>query len=152
MPTKLKIKSPKKFGPTNPPSKAKKTLGPKSKRTKKETVLKNPNTPGEKQRQLKGGLLMGSIRNKKTFAGETGLEGLKKKINYNRRGKKLGGPAGSQLGDLNKDGKISGYEKKRQTAIEKAMAKQNKKSGPTQKSTKRGGTQGNQFRRGGRVR
>jgi len=89
-------------------------------------------------------LLMGSIRNKKTFAGETGLEGLKKKINYNRRGKSLGGPAGSQLGDLNKDGKMSGYEKKRQTAIEKAMQK---------RGGKKGGTQGRMTkRRGGRVR
>ena len=150
MPTKPKIKSPKKVGPTNPSSKIKKALGPKTKRTKKETVLKNPNTPGEKQRQLRGGLLMGSIRNKKTFAGKTGLEGLKNKINYNRRGKSLGGPAGSQLGDLNKDGKMSGYEKKRQTAIEKAMQQ---RGGPTKKGVKKGGTQGRMTRRrGGRVR
>ena len=48
---------------------------------------------------------------------------------------------------------MSSYEKKRQTAIEKAMAKQNKKSGPAQKSIKKGGTQGRMTRRrGGRVR
>ena len=64
--------------------------------------------------------------------------------------KKLGGPAGSQLGDLNKDGKMSGYEKKRQAAIEKAMQK---RGGPTQKGIKKGGTQGRMTRRrGGRVR
>jgi hypothetical protein len=64
--------------------------------------------------------------------------------------KKLGGPAGSQLGDLNKDGKMSGYEKKRQTAIEKAMQK---RGGPTQEGVKKGGTQGRVTRkRGGRVR
>jgi len=68
----------------------------------------------------------------------------------NKIKKKLGGPAGSQLGDLNKDGKMSGYEKKRQTAIEKAMQK---RGGPTQKSVKKGGTQGRMTRRrGGRVR
>ena len=34
---------------------------------------------------------------------------------------------GTQLGDLDKDGKMSGYEKVRQKAIEKSMAAQRKK-------------------------
>ena len=46
-----------------------------------------PNTPGEKMREYKGKMTMGHIRNKKTFAGETGLEGKKKKLLYQRRGK-----------------------------------------------------------------
>tara|TARA_R100001086_G_scaffold155680_1_gene83183 strand:- start:3043 stop:3501 length:459 start_codon:yes stop_codon:yes gene_type:complete len=40
------------------------------------------------------------------------------------RGRKRGG---TQLGDLDKDGKMSGYEKVRQKAIEKSMAAQRKK-------------------------
>ena len=40
------------------------------------------------------------------------------------RGRKRGG---TQLGDLNKDGKMSGYEKVRQKAIEKSMAAQKNK-------------------------
>ena len=40
------------------------------------------------------------------------------------RGRKRGG---TQLGDLDKDGKMSGYEKVRQKAIEKSMAAQKKK-------------------------
>ena len=40
------------------------------------------------------------------------------------KGRKRGG---TQLGDLDKDGKMSGYEKVRQKAIEKAMAAQRKK-------------------------
>ena len=40
------------------------------------------------------------------------------------RGRKRGG---TKLGDLNKDGKMSGYEKVRQKAIEKSMAAQRKK-------------------------
>ena len=50
-----------------------------------------PNTPGEKMREFKGKWTMGQIRNKKTFAGETGLEGKKKKLLYQRRGKASGG-------------------------------------------------------------
>ena len=34
---------------------------------------------------------------------------------------------GAMLGDLDKDGKMSGYEKVRQKAIEKSMAAQRKK-------------------------
>ena len=40
------------------------------------------------------------------------------------KGRKRGG---TQLGDLDKDGKMSGYEKVRQKAIEKSMAAQRKK-------------------------
>ena len=40
------------------------------------------------------------------------------------RGRKRGG---TQLGDLDKDGKMSGYEKVRQKAIEKSMAAQKNK-------------------------
>ena len=92
-----------------------------------------PNTPGEKMREFKGKMTMGQIRNKKTFAGETGLEGMKKKLNYQRRGKASGG----SVGDLNKDGKMSGYEKSRSNAIQKAMQKRKtmKKGGSASKDT-----------------
>lgn len=36
---------------------------------------------------------------------------------------------GKMKGDLNSDGKMSGYEKKRQAALEKAVAKQKMKKG-----------------------
>jgi hypothetical protein len=79
-----------------------------------------------------------------------GIAGGIAKKGKDRIKRELGGPAGSRLGDLNKDGKMSGYEKKRQTAIEKAMQQ---KGGPTQKGVKKGGTQGRMTRRrGGRVR
>ena len=42
----------------------------------------------------------------------------------NVKGRKRGG---TKLGDLNKDGKMSGYEKVRQKAIEKSMAAQKNK-------------------------
>ena len=73
-----------------------------------------------------------------------GIAGALAKKGKDRIKRELGGPAGSRLGDLNKDGKMSGYEKKRQTAIEKAMQK---------RGGKKGGTQGRMTkRRGGRVR
>lgn len=46
---------------------------------------------------------------------------------YNKKGKKM-------KGDLNKDGKMSGYEKTRSKAIQKAMAK--KKLGKSKKCSK----------------
>ena len=47
-----------------------------------------------------------------------------------RRGSRLGQfKSGGMLGDLDKDGTMSRYEQKRQSAIEKSMAKQGKKGG-----------------------
>jgi hypothetical protein len=45
----------------------------------------------------------------------------------------------SMLGDLNKDGKMSGYEKARQKAISKAMSKKKPvgKSGPATKGKRK---------------
>ena len=46
----------------------------------------------------------------------------------------------SMLGDLNKDGRMSGYEKARQKAISKAMSKKKKsvgKSGPATKGKRK---------------
>jgi hypothetical protein len=76
-----------------------------------------------------------------------GIAGALAKKGKDRIKRELGGPAGSRLGDLNKnkDGKMSGYEKKRQAAIEKAMkqrgTKKLYKKGPAGKpiaTTKRG--------------
>tara|TARA_R100001443_G_scaffold3760_1_gene11635 strand:+ start:364 stop:912 length:549 start_codon:yes stop_codon:yes gene_type:complete len=120
-------------GPAGEPKKPKYTTSfHKSKAAAKKDKGK-PNTPGEKMREYKGKMTMGQIRNKKTFAGETGLEGMKKKLNYQRRGKASGG----SVGDLNKDGKMSGYETARSNAIQKAMQKRKtmKKGGSATKDT-----------------
>tara|TARA_Y100001937_G_scaffold7477_1_gene9501 strand:- start:69 stop:530 length:462 start_codon:yes stop_codon:yes gene_type:complete len=96
---------------------------------KKSKSGPSPHTNGStKKRTLKESLKPGTKKGKDT--GPTGSNRIKKK---------LGGPAGSQLGDLNKDGKMSGYEKKRQTAIEKAMQKRGKMQKPmTKKLYKKG--------------
>jgi hypothetical protein len=75
----------------------------------KKRALKDkgkPNTPGEKMREFKGKVLMGQIGNKKTFAGETGLEGMKKKLLYQRRGKASGGSATKDT-HVTKEGKTA---------------------------------------------
>ena len=123
-------------GPTGKPKKPKKPKYTTSFHKSKAAAEKDkgkPNTPGEKMREFKGKVLMGQIRNKKTFAGETGLEGMKKKLLYQRRGKASGG----SVGDLNKDGKMSGYETARSNAIQKAMQKRKtmKKGGSATKGT-----------------
>ena len=94
-------------GPTGKPKKPKKpkytTSFHKSKAAAKKDKGK-PNTPGEKMREYKGKMTMGQIRNKKTFAGETGLEGMKKKLNYQRRGKASGGSVAKDT-HVTKDGR-----------------------------------------------
>ena len=127
-----KLPKPRPGGPTKKPKKTYTTTFHKSKAAAEKDKGK-PNTPGEKMREFKGKMTMGQIRNKKTFAGETGLEGMKKKLNYQRRGKASGG----SVGDLNKDGKMSGYETARSNAIQKAMQKRKtmKKGGSASKDT-----------------
>ena len=127
-----RLPKPRPGGPTKKPKKTYTTTFHKSKAAAEKDKGK-PNTPGEKMREFKGKMTMGQIRNKKTFAGETGLEGMKKKLNYQRRGKASGG----SVGDLNKDGKMSGYETARSNAIQKAMQKRKtmKKGGSASKDT-----------------
>ena len=57
---------------------------------------------------------------------------------YHNKGKK--GEKKMHKGDLNKDGKMSGYEKKRSKAIQKAILKKRKKKGMSNSSNTGDGT------------
>ena len=71
-----------------------------------------------------------------------GIAGGLAKKGKDRIKRELGGPAGSRLGDLNKDGKMSSYEKKRQSAIERAMQKRGKMQKPMTKKLSQKGPAG----------
>ena len=58
--------------------------------------------------------------------------------NKTKKGKKE--MAHSMKGDLNKDGKMSGYEKKRSKAIQKAILKKRKKKGMSNSANTGNGT------------
>ena len=98
-----RLPKPRPGGPTKKPKKTYTTTFHKSKAAAEKDKGK-PNTPGEKMREFKGKMTMGQIRNKKTFAGETGLEGMKKKLNYQRRGKASGGSVAKDT-HVTKDGR-----------------------------------------------
>ena len=92
------------FAMDNPKKATKKSPSPHTNGSTKKRTRRDQVKPGPK---------LGS-----KSAGATG--GIAKKDRVKRE---LGGPAGSRLGDLNKDGKMSGYEKKRQAAITESMQK-----------------------------
>ena len=60
--------------------------------------------------------------------------------NKTKKGKKEMAHAKEMKGDLNKDGKMSGYEKKRSKAIEKAVLKKRKKKGMSNSANTGDGT------------
>tara|TARA_R110002020_G_scaffold341_2_gene1749 strand:- start:521 stop:994 length:474 start_codon:yes stop_codon:yes gene_type:complete len=141
-------------GPTNPPKKKPpKTTGPASKPKKTQYTTSfhkskaaaekdkgKPNTPGEKMREFKGKVLMGQIRNKKTFAGETGLEGKKKKLLYQRRGKSSGGSVAKDT-HVTKEGKTAKkglwYNIHQKRKRGETMRKKGAKGAPTAKAIRK---------------
>ena len=130
-------------GPAGKPKKPKKPKYTTSFHKSKAAAEKDkgkPNTPGEKMREYKGKMTMGQIRNKKTFAGETGLEGMKKKLNYQRRGKASGGSVAKDT-HVTKEGKTAKkglwYNIHQKRKRGETMRKKGAKGAPTNRAIRR---------------